>query len=110
MGAGIAHEALKRFPFLDLTLGAKVNARGNHCYFMKGIRLCSFPTKYHWNHPSDKNLIIQSARELRQIAFGYSTFTFYLPRPGCGFGGLRWEDVKPLIQEILPDNVIVVSR
>jgi hypothetical protein len=33
-----------------------------------------------------------------------------LPRPGCGYRGLLWEDIKPLIDPILPNNILVISK
>lgn len=56
-----------------------------------------FPTKQSWRHPSRlewirdglADLVAQvTARDIRSLA---------LPPLGCGFGGLAWPDVEPLI-------------
>mgnify|MGYP001580901715 CR=1 FL=1 len=58
---------------------------------------------------ADLELIKESASQLAVVAGAYSNKTFVLPRPGCGNGGLKWEDVKPVIEPILPDNVHVIT-
>lgn len=111
MGAGVAREALDRFPGLDAELGRLVRSCGNEVFgvHVKGRSLFSFPTKDHWRDQSYPYLIALSARALARVAADLPNDTFYLPRPGCGMGGMRWADVKPLI-DFLPDNVIIVHK
>lgn len=112
MGAGVAAQALERFLDLDKVLGRSVEARGNLPFYFYGMysrHIFSFPVKPHWRQSADLELIRKSARDLAVVA-GHPVHvneTFYLPRPGCGNGRLLWSDVKPVI-EFLPDNVIVV--
>ena len=32
-----------------------------------------------------------------------------IPRPGCGYGELNWQDIKPLLESILDDRFISVT-
>jgi hypothetical protein len=113
MGRGVALQAKKRYPGLAKELGDKIRVWGNHCHDLRDGALLSFPTKHIWFRPSSLELIKQSAEELRMLArteVGKDR-TFYLPRPGCSNGGLRWEDVKPVLESVgLPDNVVVVTN
>jgi hypothetical protein len=114
MGRGIAAEAKKRFPQLPTLLGAFIRAHGNTLhmlgYWGGEYLLCSFPVKHHWRENADLELIRQSAEALAGMAHNeLALCEIYLPRPGCGNGKLRWKDVKPVI-EFLPDNVIVIDR
>ncbi len=114
MGAGVAAQALERFLDLDKVLGRSIGARGNLPFYYRDMysrRIFSFPVKRHWRRSADLELIRKSARDLAQVAGHpvHASETFYLPRPGCGNGRLLWSDVKPVI-EFLPDNVIVVHK
>lgn len=114
LGAGVAREARDRFPGLDAALGWLVGYQGNRVLFVPGgygfkAKIFSFPTKDRWTDPSDLSLVIRSAKELAHAAGNFPGDTFYLPRPGCGLGGLRWEDVREAIS-VLPDNVIIVHK
>lgn len=57
------------------------------------------PTKKHWRDPSHLDYIKKGlpalARELGRVGAG----TVAMPRPGCGNGGLLWEDVRPLVED-----------
>jgi hypothetical protein len=120
MGRGCALEAVKgtryngAWPGLPSILGAIIQSDGNHVSFLgacvtpaTGI-LVSFPVKHLWMQKADIDLIKRSAEELaRGIAHDGSRIV--MPRPGCGNGRLKWEDVKPIIEGILPDNVVVIT-
>jgi hypothetical protein len=109
MGRGCAREARDKFPGFAKFLGDTIKQLGNKVHLFGTPRLCSFPTKHVWWEKSDLGLIKKSARELANIAQAAPDNIFYLPRPGCGNGQLRWEDVRPVIASILPDNVVVVN-
>lgn len=109
MGRGIAAQAKEIYLGLDLRLGRLVRENGNRVLFSNYLRIFIFPVKHHWKDKADLALIERSAEQLFDLAKYYKTLTFYLPRPGCGVGGLKYEQVRPLLVG-LPDNVVVVDR
>jgi hypothetical protein len=116
MGRGIAKQAKQRYPGIAKLLGGLIRTAGNRVHWIgrdaeKGTWLYSFPTKYHWSKPSSLELIEESAKQLKRYGEVHADLTFYLPRPGCSNGKLRWEDVKPVLESVgLPDNVVVVTN
>ena len=112
MGRGVALQASQRYPGLALKIGQAVKLRGNRLHMMGS--LCTFPVKHEWHQKADKALIVQSARQLQILADAcqkeIGPWRFVLPRPGCGNGGLTWDEVRPLIEDILPDNVHVITN
>lgn len=109
MGRGCAKEATDLFPGLAVSIGDHITARGNHLFALPLIHIVGFPVKHHWREKADLKLIEQSAHELRDLAERECFDLFILPRPGCGYGQLTWEQVKPVIASILPDNVSVIT-
>jgi len=112
MGAGLALQAKKRFPGIDLTLGKLVSEKGNHCHPIFGadgsfLRLVSFPTKNHWRNQPDPALIVRSARELAGLADANNWSRVVLPAVGCGLGGLSWESLYRLLADMLDDRFTV---
>jgi len=115
MGKGIALQARQRFSNIDLILGKKIKARGNvvSSLVKDGDRIIiAFPTKNDWRDPSDIDLIIQSAEQLKKhFKNNESKPLVMLPRPGCGNGGLEWEEAKEKISPILDsDRFIIIDR
>lgn len=135
MGRGIAKEARDRIPGIDKRIGRAVQRDGNHVYaFHNGPLepiIFSFPVKPEkgllygrlmpgWMVKADIALIEQSAKELVALIEGlhYNQFTInawpfkniLMPRPGCGNGGLKWEEVKPIIEPILDDRFTVMHN
>lgn len=106
MGRGVAEQALIKYPKVATLLGDSLEQYGNHLTPLFAD-LVAFPTKHHWREQADLDLIKQSATELS--AFVDPELTYVLPRPGCGNGRLSWEQVKPAIEDILPDNVHVIE-
>lgn len=108
MGRGCAKEATERVPGIARKLASFLKQGGNHVFWLT-TEIVSFPVKHNWWEQADRDLIIRSRTELCDFAIHNKNYTFILPRPGCGNGRLKWEDVKPLL-EVLPDNVWVISR
>lgn len=107
MGKGVALEARRRYPSLEVILGRMIREYGNHV-FKLGNGLVSFPTKNHWREDGDIELIRRSAQELVFLLKDDRANRVLLTRPGCGNGGLQWAGVKPLIQDILSDSKFII--
>jgi hypothetical protein len=110
MGAGVALQAKERFPHLPRMLAGWVNQYGNRPFLCRKEGLITFPTKKHWRERSDIELIVRSARLVVDIVDKYDIRSVVLTRPGCGNGGLRWEDVLPFLEVIFDDRFTVVSK
>ena len=105
MGRGIALEAKQRYPELPTLLGRRLSSEGNRVFLFEfpNRAIITFPTKNHWRHPSLISLIKESCQQLvclvnRKVRSGGSNPKIVLPRPGCGTGGLNWEEVKPILE------------
>ncbi len=105
MGIGCAKQAAARFPELPYQLGTKISVQGNHVFYFPDFRLITFPVKHNWWEAADLDLIDRSARELLKIIeVNKINEAIYLPRPGCGNGKLKWEDVKKILSPILKSD------
>jgi hypothetical protein len=107
-GRGVARQASEKFPEMRARLGEKLAQRGNHVHeIIHG--LVSFPVEdTAWSQP-DKRLIRRSAEELKKLVDQQDWPLVVVPRPGCGGGGLPWEEIKPLLIDLFDDRFIVVS-
>lgn len=122
MGRGVAAQAKSMFVGVDRRLAELLQASGNHVHYLglwltrdatTGYRLLSFPVKRCWYEDADLDLIRQSVEELRSyVKQRYGSLRdlrVVLPRPGCGNGRLRWEDVRPIVSD-LDDRFVVVTK
>lgn len=130
MGAGTAGEAARRWPEIRVVLGKYLQKYGNKPFIIgeidKNLQFCipnssnirnadykcliwSFPTKHHFMKNSDITLIQQSATLLAKYSAELGLKKIILPRPGCSNGKLNWQDVKPVIENILDDRFYVCS-
>lgn len=119
MGGGVAKEAKDRYPGIPKAIGDSLSTgRFGFLYLGKwfdeqGVKreLAAFPTKTHWMSKSDLDLVVRSAQELMAFVRACEFERVLLPRPGCGLGGLSWEDeVRPALAPILDDRVVAVGR
>jgi len=128
MGGGVAREACKHANVgnfrLDAEWGQIVTRFGPHVFFSvvpplerQFKWLVFFPTKLTPWEDSSLELIQRSCQELMDKMDSINRSRHeenrvqkvLLPRPGVGLGRLSWMDVKPAIQEILDDTVVVVT-
>lgn len=115
MGRGCALEAAQRFKDLPVLLGDWLTCKGNIPVCFKfstcDFQLWTFPVKHKWFEKADLALIAESAKYFADY-FSYPELSeerIVLPRPGCGNGQLRWEDVKPILNPILDDRFHVIT-
>lgn len=107
-GRGCAAQARERFPDLPQRLGKLLASHGNHVVSL-GDGIVTFPIEESpWSLP-DFGIICRSALELREMADREGWRMVVVPRPGCGGGGLQWEEVRPLLQEHFDERFSVIT-
>ena len=109
MSRGVALQAKQRYRDLDVVLAQDLEQHGLRVAvlpFDVVPPIVVFPVKYHWHQKANLKLIARSARELVKLIESHTTVV--MPRPGCGNGGLNWEDVKPVIAPILKSRRFVI--
>lgn len=115
MGRGVALQAKQRFPELPEELGYRLSYEGNLPFEFRQYRILTFPVKSEWWQRANVDLIEQSWIHLRCVVVDELTVfrqlipPIYMVRPGCGNGGLDWEDVKPILEKYLDDRFVVVE-
>lgn len=108
LGSGCARQAVAYFPDLARQLGELVSTNGNHVQVIDD-GLVSFPVEETpWSLP-DPALIARSAVELRELADRRQWQLVVVPRPGCGGGGMAWQDICVLIEPFFDDRFVVIT-
>ena len=134
MGRGCARQLADLYPWMPRELGRAIGEHGN-CVnpigYHRGTKIYSFPVKPisvvfdgknavghmarkfrkgetipGWAAVAQLDLIELSARQLKQLADKENHERILIPRPGCGAGELKWEDVRPVLNDILDDRFI----
>jgi len=107
-GRGVAKQAATRHSRLAHILGRLLTEKGSHVFDL-GNGIVSFPVEETpWSLP-DPRIIARSAEELRQLADFSGWRHIIVPRPGCGGGGLAWEDVRPLLEPWFDERFVIIS-
>ena len=107
-GRGVARQAALRFPLLAETLGRLLAKEGNHVFDL-GHGIVSFPVEETpWSLP-DLRIIARSAEELRSLADCSGWGRVIVPRPGCGGGGLSWNEVRPILVPWFDERFTVIG-
>lgn len=119
MGAGIAKDFKDRYPDLPRFFGGQMCKNtsklinGWPFYGIMSVfdiidkqTLIALQTKYHYKDKSPLDLIVRSCEMLKEYCDKYYINKVLMTRPGCGNGGLKWEDVKPAIN-FLDDRFVI---
>lgn len=59
--------------------------------------IVNFPTKGHWRSPSRLEDVASGLEDLVRTVEREGIGSIAVPPLGCGLGGLRWEEVRPLV-------------
>lgn len=60
--------------------------------------ILNFPTKRHWRGKTRIEWVEDGLQDLRRVIEERGIRSVAIPPLGCGQGGLRWQDVRPLIE------------
>lgn len=73
--------------------------------------IINFPTKKHWRGKTQIAFIESGLQDLKKTIINHAIPSIAIPPLGCGYGGLQWKVVKPLITKVLADltntNIII---
>ena len=115
MGKGLALDVARRWDWFPELLGRFITKSGSRVYRFTNdeiddpLHIFTFPTKENWRDPASLDVIWRSAVELRELVDEINERSdgemraVYLPRVGCGAGGLRWRDVRPSLRLALKE-------
>lgn len=84
-----------------------------HYYQMAGVKpsaklVINFPTKDHWRDKSEMDYVESGLRNFRNNYEKRGITSVAFPPLGCGLGGLKWSDVKSIMEQYLSDLPIDV--
>lgn len=113
MGKGIALEYKKRYPDMFVEYKKACENKDLKCgklmlWYGSDHWILLFPTKEHWRGSSKMEYIRLGLEAFRQHYADYNITSIAFPKLGCGNGGLKWEDVKLVMEEYLTDLPIDV--
>lgn len=112
-GAGLALEFKRRFPrmhtdYKRYCLSGYLQPGGLYIWG-SDPKIINFATKDDWRDPSRIEWIARGLYALGAICLGSpSIHTVALPKIGCGYGGLSFDDVRPLIEAQFRDVAVRV--
>ncbi|MBL4686074.1 MAG: macro domain-containing protein [Nannocystaceae bacterium] len=105
MGKGIALQFKKAFPevFQSYSRACKsgevVPGRVHVVHRLVAPRfIINFPTKKHWRNPSKLEYVRDGLVDLVKQVRALKIQSIAIPPLGCGYGGLDWKNVRPLIE------------
>ena len=123
MGKGLAKEFKKRFPetfpvYREACRSGKL-VPGTLQFVRLTVKpdlfgwnkpvIIHFPTKDHWKDPSRLEWIEKGLAFLKEHYREWNLTSVALPQLGTGLGGLKWEEVKPLIDKYLSSEPLLVE-
>lgn len=111
MGRGLAKQAADKFPKLSTKYGNVLkNDLGTHgVYIFFDTRIIPCPVKKNYKDDADLKIIERSLKLIMDLRDGLKTkIKLLIPMLGCGFGGLMYEQVLPLLLEYCPKGSYIV--
>lgn len=106
MGGGLAKQFRLRYPDMNSAYQSacamgqvRIGKMWNWYHAPEGRWLINFPTKDDWRNPSLLSYIRDGLADLALVIDDLGLHYIAIPPLGCGLGGLKWEDVLPLIYE-----------
>lgn len=106
MGKGIALSFKKRYPemyerYKAVCEQGLLKTGKLMLFYEADYWLLLFPTKESWRQPSRLEYIEAGLQKFVQTYAAKGITSIAFPRLGCGNGELKWEDVKPLMEQYL---------
>lgn len=106
MGKGLALEFKRRHPamyreYKALCDRGEIRIGALYLYESPTHWVLNLPTKRHWRHQSHLGWIEQGLQKFVATYQDLGIVSAAFPQLGCGYGGLAWDDVGPLMTRYL---------
>ena len=107
MGIGIAKEFKIKYPemfaeYVKKCTAKEVTIGKLYMYPVSGDRvIINFPTKNHWRYRSRIKYIEEGLKDFIAHYKEWKITSVAFPQLGCGNGGLKWNEVKHLMEKYL---------
>lgn len=122
MGKGLAKEFKERypecFPPYKEACSKKILEPGKLIYVRTCVQpdlfsitrpaIILFPTKKHWRGNSQLRWIKAGLQNLKKTYREWGISSVAMPQLGCGLGGLKWIDVKEVIERLFEEEELYV--
>lgn len=116
MGKGLALEVKRRFPvvyekYRHACKRGELKVGNLQLVKTKEQWVLNFPTKNHWRGRSKTSFIEKGLKKFVSTYKRRGITSIAFPPLGCGSGGLKWEEVRPIMErylEPLPDLEIFI--
>jgi len=119
MGAGLALAFKRRYPemykeYVEVCNKGELRPGKLHIWENPNSPpkyIINFPTKDDFRKDSEMSYIIEGLVTLKDEIKARGIKSIAVPSLGCGYGGLLYEDVKPLLEQFaknLPENIKIV--
>jgi O-acetyl-ADP-ribose deacetylase (regulator of RNase III) len=119
MGKGVAYQFKQAYPenfkaYAAACKSGEVNLGRmfvTHTGQLMPRLIVNFPTKGHWKGNARIDDVRAGLNDLVQVVRSQGIRSIAIPPLGCGLGGLRWEEVRPLIEgafKELPDVEVLL--
>lgn len=114
MGAGLALQFRKKYPhmfeeYLKLCHGDRMMPGCVKYVKDRDKIVVLFPTKRHWREHSQLRYIEEGLEHFCRTYAVHGIQSVAFPKLGCGLGGLDWDDVKLVMENILQEIPINVQ-
>ena len=108
MGKGVAYQFKVKFPnnnkaYVKECKSGNLKPGRVHVFVEDGITIVNFPTKDKWRDPSELSYIESGLDAFIKVLPELNVTTVAIPPLGCGNGGLKWGNVKTVIEEKLKE-------
>lgn len=113
MGKGLAAEFKRRYPDMFRKYKAFCEQKKfsvGQLYISREVdyAVLLFPTKKHWRKPSRIEYVEAGLKKFVDTCEEKGIKSIAFPKLGCGYGGLDWNDVRPLMEKYLRELPIEI--
>ncbi len=113
MGRGVALEFRKRWPdmferYRELCRRGEFQPGDLFVWTTESRVIFNLGTQRSWRTKATPEAITRAVEQMVDYARRHDVREIAMPRIGAGLGGMRWHDVRGILEEVIPDELAVI--